>query len=41
MEAGMVTVLVMFIGGVITVGVLLLLANVLAYLQDVDEDNRS
>lgn len=37
----MVAVIVMFIGGVITVGVLLLVANILVYLQDVDEDSRS
>jgi hypothetical protein len=36
----MFTVIVMFIGGVITVGVLLLVANILVYLQDVDEDSR-
>jgi hypothetical protein len=36
----MFTVIVMFIGGVITVGVLLLVANVLVFLQDVDEDSR-
>ena len=36
----MVAVILMFIGGVITVGVLLLVANVLVFLQDVDEDSR-
>jgi len=33
----MVSVILMFIGGVITVGVLFLVAQVLVYLQDVDE----
>lgn len=36
----MVEVILLFMGGVITVGVLLLVANVLVFLQDVDEDNR-
>ena len=36
----MVEVILLFIGGVITVGVLLLVANVLVFLQDVDEDSR-
>ena len=37
----MVEVILLFMGGVITVGVLLLVANILVYLQDVDEDSRS
>jgi hypothetical protein len=36
----MVEVILLFMGGVITVGVLLLVANVLVFLQDVDEDSR-
>ena len=34
----MVEVILLFMGGVITVGVLLLVANVLVFLQDVDEE---
>ena len=36
----MVEVILLFMGGVITVGVLILVANVLVFLQDVDEDSR-
>ena len=39
-ETDMVEVILLFMGGVITVGVLLLVANVLVFLQDVDEDSR-
>ena len=33
----MVAIILLFIGGVLTVGVLFLVAQVLVYLQDVDE----
>ena len=37
-ETGMVSVILMFLGGVITVGALFLMAQVLLFLQDVDEE---
>ena len=36
-ETGMVAVILMFLGGVITIGALFLVAQILVYLQDVDE----